>query len=47
MDPSPWRADILNRPLFAFESGLVAPFDRPGLGLDINEEELKRWQVAP
>jgi D-galactarolactone cycloisomerase len=47
MDPSPWRADILNHPLFAFDAGLVAPFDRPGLGLDINEEQLKRWQVAP
>jgi D-galactarolactone cycloisomerase len=47
MDPSPWRADILNHPLFTFDSGLVAPFDRPGLGLDINEEKLKHWQVAP
>lgn len=47
MDPSPWRAEILKSPLFTFESGLVAPFDRPGLGLDIDEEQLKRWQIQP
>jgi D-galactarolactone cycloisomerase len=47
MDPSPWRQDILNQSLFTFESGLVAPFDRPGLGLDINEEQLNRWRVQP
>jgi D-galactarolactone cycloisomerase len=47
MDPSPWRQDILNQPLFTFDSGLVAPFDRPGLGLDINEEQLSRWRVQP
>lgn len=47
MDPSPWRRDILNKPLFTFESGLVAPFDRPGLGLDINEEQITRWRVQP
>ncbi len=47
MDPSPWRQDVLNQPLFTFDSGLVVPFDRPGLGLDINEEQLSRWRVQP
>lgn len=47
MDPSPWRSDILKTPLFTFDRGLVAPFDRPGLGLDIDEEQLKQWQVQP
>ena len=47
MDPSPWRQDILKQPLFTFDSGMVAPFDRPGLGLDINEEQLSRWRLQP
>jgi D-galactarolactone cycloisomerase len=47
MDPSPWRTDILKQSLFSFDQGLVAPFNRPGLGLDIDEEQLKKWQVQP
>jgi D-arabinonate dehydratase/D-galactarolactone cycloisomerase len=47
MDPSPWRAEILNTPLYTFEMGYVAPFDRPGLGLDINDEQLEKWRVQP
>jgi D-arabinonate dehydratase/D-galactarolactone cycloisomerase len=47
IDPSPWQSDILKNPLFTFDHGQVAPFDRPGLGLDINEEQLKKWQVQP
>jgi D-arabinonate dehydratase/D-galactarolactone cycloisomerase len=47
MDPSPWRSEILKSPLFDFDAGFVAPFDRPGLGLNIDEEQLKKWQVQP
>src|SRR5262249_17975087 len=47
VDPSPWREEILKSPLFTFESGLVAPFDHPGLGLDIDEQALGKWQVRP
>jgi D-arabinonate dehydratase/D-galactarolactone cycloisomerase len=47
MDPSPWRTDILKQALFTFDQGHVAPFDRPGLGLDIDEEQLKKWRVQP
>jgi D-arabinonate dehydratase/D-galactarolactone cycloisomerase len=47
MDPSPWRSDILKQSLFTFDQGHVMPFDRPGLGLDIDEEQLKKWQVQP
>lgn len=45
MDPSPWRSDIIRQELFSFEDGYVAPFDRPGLGLEINEDALRKWQV--
>lgn len=44
-DPSPWRDEILKAPLFTFDDGLVTPFDRPGLGLDVDETRLTRWQV--
>jgi D-galactarolactone cycloisomerase len=47
MDPSPWREDILSRPVFTLENGLAAPLDRPGLGLDIDEAKLKAWRVTP
>ena len=46
-DPSPWRVDINRGALYAFEGGHVAPFDKPGLGLDLDEEELRKWQIAP
>jgi L-alanine-DL-glutamate epimerase-like enolase superfamily enzyme len=47
MDPSPWRSDIIKNKLYSAEGGYVAPFDRPGLGLDMNEDELSRWRVEP
>ena len=47
MDPSPWRRDILKTPLFEFDNGHVAPFDRPGLGLEIDEALLAKYQVKP
>jgi len=47
MDPSPWREEFLKSPLFIFDQGMVQPFDRPGLGLDIDETALAKWQVVP
>jgi D-galactarolactone cycloisomerase len=47
MDPSPWRSEFIERPLFSLEGGCVAPFDRPGLGLDIDEDKLRQWRVQP
>jgi D-galactarolactone cycloisomerase len=46
MDPSPWREQFLRTPLFASDAGMVQPFDRPGLGLDIDESALSAWRVA-
>jgi D-arabinonate dehydratase/D-galactarolactone cycloisomerase len=47
MDPSPWRDQFLRTPLFTFDQGMVQPFDRPGLGLDIDEAALEAWRVTP
>lgn len=47
MDPSPWREGFIRTPLFTQEDGYVAPFDRPGLGLDVDEERLRQWRVQP
>jgi D-galactarolactone cycloisomerase len=47
LDPCPWRADFLRAPLFTFDEGQVSPFDRPGLGLEIDEAALRQWQVTP
>jgi D-galactarolactone cycloisomerase len=47
MDPSPWRDQFLRTPLFEFDEGMVQPFDRPGLGLDIDEAALAAWRVTP
>ena len=46
MDPSPWREEFLRSPLFTSDRGMVEPFDRPGLGLDIDEAALAAWRVA-
>lgn len=46
MDPSPWREEFLRSPLFTSDRGMVEPFERPGLGLDIDEAALAAWRVA-
>jgi D-arabinonate dehydratase/D-galactarolactone cycloisomerase len=45
-DPLPWRADILLRPLWRMEDGLVEPNDGPGLGIEIDESALAPWLVV-
>jgi D-galactarolactone cycloisomerase len=47
MDPSPWREQFLAAPLFEFDDGMVQPFERPGLGLEIDEAALAAWRVTP
>jgi len=47
MDPSPWRDQFLRTPLFTLDDGMVQPFDRAGLGLDIDESALAAWRVQP
>lgn len=44
MDPSPWREEFLRSPLFTLVDGFAAPFDAPGLGLDIDETKLAQWR---
>ena len=46
MDPSPWREEFLRSPLFTSDRGMVEPFERPGLGLDIDEAALAAWRVT-
>jgi D-arabinonate dehydratase/D-galactarolactone cycloisomerase len=46
-DPSPWREEIIKAPLYTMEGGEVAPVDRPGLGLELDEAALQQWLVAP
>lgn len=45
-DPNPWRTDLLRRPIFTLEEGMVWPSEEPGLGLDVDEAAVKRWRVA-
>jgi D-galactarolactone cycloisomerase len=44
-DPLPWREALLRRPAFHIEDGMAAPTERPGLGIDIDEEALRPWLV--
>ncbi|MSP83338.1 MAG: mandelate racemase/muconate lactonizing enzyme family protein [Alphaproteobacteria bacterium] len=46
-DPMPLRDEILTEPLFRLDGGWAEPFDRPGLGLAIDETRLDRWRVKP
>ena len=46
-DPSPFRGDFLRQPLFKLDGGHVEPGDGAGLGLDIDESLLAKWQVKP
>lgn len=40
-DDAPWRDDLLTHP-FEFKDGYVKVPDRPGLGTDVKEDELKK-----
>ena len=47
MDPSPWRTEIIKQDILTFQDGYVAPLERNGLGLEIDEEALRKWQIKP
>lgn len=47
IDPLPWRDGFIRQPVLHFDDGFVRPSDRPGLGLDIDEESLAQWLVNP
>ena len=44
-DPNALRDELAREPLFVLDDGLVAPSDRPGLGIDIDEEVLDRYRT--
>lgn len=46
-DPLPWRGELLTSPAFRIEDGFAAPGEAPGLGIEIREEALTPWRVAP
>ena len=47
-DPLPWRGDgFLKVPFFTMEDGLVEGTETPGLGVEVDEDKLKTWQIAP
>ena len=45
-DPNALRDEMARQSLYAFDDGMVIPSDRPGLGLEVDEDALKRWRVA-
>jgi D-galactarolactone cycloisomerase len=45
-DPNALREEIVREPLYALDDGMVLPSDLPGLGLNIDEDALKRWRVG-
>jgi D-arabinonate dehydratase/D-galactarolactone cycloisomerase len=44
-DPNALRDDMAREPFFSLADGLAAPGERPGLGIEVDEEALKRWRV--
>ena len=47
-DSLPWRGDgFLKVPFFTMEDGLVEGTETPGLGVEVDEDKLKTWQIAP
>jgi L-alanine-DL-glutamate epimerase-like enolase superfamily enzyme len=42
---NPWRTEIVQEPL-PFNDGFVAVPARPGLGIDVNEEAVRRYDVG-
>lgn len=44
-DPLPWREEIVRQPVLTMSDGMIVPSDRPGLGVDVDEQCLARWIV--
>ena len=47
MDPSPWRTEIIKHDILTFQDGFVAPLESNRLGLEVDEEALRKWQIQP
>jgi D-galactarolactone cycloisomerase len=45
IDPLPWREEFIRQPVYHLEDGYAQPSDRPGLGLNIDEEALRQWRT--
>lgn len=45
-DSNALRDEMTRIPLFSLDDGWAIPSDRPGLGLDIDEDALERWRVG-
>jgi D-galactarolactone cycloisomerase len=46
MNPNPLRTEIVDNPIRIDESGAVTIPDKPGLGLEVNQEVLERFKVS-
>jgi D-galactarolactone cycloisomerase len=46
MNPNPLRTDIVDNPIRIDERGAVTIPDKPGLGLEVNQEVLERFKVS-
>ena len=44
-DPNELRDGFVRAPFYRLENGFAEPLERPGLGIDIDENALKRWIV--
>ncbi|MGE3876472.1 MAG: mandelate racemase/muconate lactonizing enzyme family protein [Parvibaculaceae bacterium] len=44
-DPNELRDGFIASPIFEMDDGMTIPNDKPGLGIDVDEEALKRWIV--
>jgi len=44
-DPNELRDGMVGEPLYTLDEGMATPCDRPGLGVEIDEQALDRWRV--
>lgn len=44
--PNPLRHDLLKQPVEIFEDGFMVVPERPGIGVELNEDIVDNWRVA-
>ncbi len=44
--PNPLRHDLLKQPVEVFEDGFMVIQERPGIGVELNEDVVDNWRVA-
>jgi L-alanine-DL-glutamate epimerase-like enolase superfamily enzyme len=44
--PNPLRHDLLKQPVEVFEDGYMIIQERPGIGVELNEDVVDNWRVA-